>query len=441
MPQLGETVSEGKVSAWFKSPGDRVAAGENLFEIETDKVTMEVQSLSAGVLAEIRVNEGETAPVGAVVAVIGEEGAASSAAPPPIEAKATTAPPPPLRGRDGEGGSAPPQRHSEIFKLEPFAETRTPTDNYGKAVGPNGLKITPLARRLITQNSIDLSGLVESAKARGLWRIGKAEVEAVLGKGVGARHRSPLPVPPPQGGREGVAPGGRVPFNNIRRQTAERLQASWQTVPHVFQAVEVDFAAVDRIRQAKKADFQSRHGVALTYLPFIARAVAIAIADFPRVNARLEGDGLQLNADINLGIAVDLSHEGLVVPVLKDAAELTVAGLGKAIARLVEKARTRALGPDDFAGGTYTISNNGSFGTLFTAPIINPPQVAILSTDAVRKKPVVVESDAGDAIAVHPVGVVAQSFDHRAFDGAYSGAYLRRLKQVLETHDWARELG
>jgi pyruvate/2-oxoglutarate dehydrogenase complex dihydrolipoamide acyltransferase (E2) component len=204
--------------------------------------------------------------------------------------------------------------------------------------------------------------------------------------------------------------------------------------------VEVDFAAVDKVRRARKEAFRARQGVALTYLPFIARAICIAISDFPRVNARLEGEALLLAADINLGIAVDLSNAGLVVPVLKNADELTTTGLAKAIARLVERARTKALGPDDFAGATYTISNNGSFGTLFTAPIINPPQVAILSTDAVRKKPVVVESEAGDSIAIHPVGVVGQSFDHRAFDGAYSAAFLQRLKALLETHDWAVEL-
>jgi pyruvate/2-oxoglutarate dehydrogenase complex dihydrolipoamide acyltransferase (E2) component len=231
-----------------------------------------------------------------------------------------------------------------------------------------------------------------------------------------------------------------VPFNSIRRQTAERLTQSWQTVPHVLQAVEVDFSAVDRVRLAKKDAFKPRHGASLTYLPFIARATTIAIADFPRVNARLEGDGLVLSPTVNLGFAVDLAHEGLVVPVLKNAGDLTVAGLAGAIARLVERARSKALTPDDFSGGTYTISNNGSFGTLFTAPIVNPPQVAILSTDAVRKRPVAIESEAGDSIAIHPVGIVAQSFDHRAFDGAYSAAFLARLKQVLENHTWAAEL-
>jgi pyruvate dehydrogenase E2 component (dihydrolipoamide acetyltransferase) len=436
MPQLGETVSEGKVSAWFKAPGDTVAAGENLFEIETDKVTMEVQALSAGVLSEIRVGEGETVPVGAVVAVIGEAGGSAEA------------PPPPLRGRAGEGGEPQAPTQDGPFKLAPFAETNTPTENYGKARGPNGLKITPLARRLIAQSGIDLARLAQAAVAKGASRIAKADVLAAIADGGvgGAAPQemrapsvapSPLPGPPPQGGRESAVPE-RLPFNNVRRQTAERLTESWRSAPHVFQAVEVDFAAVDRVRRAKKAEFQSRHGVALTYLPFIARAVCVALAEFPRVNAQLDDGGLQLSADINLGIAVDLAHEGLVVPVVRNAEELTATGLAKAIARTVEKARAKALGPDDYAGGTYTISNNGSFGTLFTAPIINPPQVAILSTDAVVKKPVVVE---GDAIAVHPVGVVAQSFDHRAFDGAYSAAYLRRLKELLETHDWALELG
>jgi pyruvate/2-oxoglutarate dehydrogenase complex dihydrolipoamide acyltransferase (E2) component len=235
--------------------------------------------------------------------------------------------------------------------------------------------------------------------------------------------------------------GERLPFNNIRRQTAERLAQSWRTTPHVFQGVEVDFAAVDSVRQARKAEFKARSGVSLTYLPFITRALAIAIRDFPRVNARLEDDGLLLAPEINLGFAVDLAHEGLVVPVLRNADELTVAGLARAIGSLVERARGNALKADDFAGGTYTISNNGSFGTLFTAPIINPPQVAILSIDAVRKRPVVVETETGDAVAVHPVGILSQSFDHRAFDGAYSAAFLRRVKEVLETHDWNVELG
>lgn len=419
MPQLGETVSEGKVSAWFKAQGESVAAGENLFEIETDKVTMEVQALSDGVLSEIRVAIGEVAPVGAVVAVIGD-GSETSAAPQPAEPTS--------------------------FAIAPFAETNTPSRNFGKARAPNGVKVTPLARRLIAQNGIDLAGLADTARAKGLSRIGRAEVEQALAEGPATTAFADVTARSAPGPQEAAAAelrGGdsHIPFNTIRQQTGARLTESWQSVPHVFQAMEVDFAAIESVRQAHKATFRSRHGVALTYMPFIARAVCIAIAEFPRINAELEGDGLRLNPDINLGVAVDLSHEGLVVPVLRNTAELTATGLAKAMARLADKAREKALGPDDFAGGTYTISNNGSFGTVFTAPIINPPQVAILSTDAVRKRPVVVESEAGDAIAIHPVGMVGQSFDHRAFDGAYSAAYLQRLKEVLETHDWATELG
>ena len=325
-----------------------------------------------------------------------------------------------------------PRADGPSFKLAPFAETNTPTVTFGKATGPLGLKVTPLARRLIAQNGIDLATLADAARAKGAWRIGRAEVEAAIA-GQGGWRPSPLPGPPPQGGRE-------VAFNTIRRQTGERLAQAWQTVPHVFQAVEVDFSTVDRVRQAHKADFSARHGVALTYLPFVARAVCIAVAAFPRVNARLEGAGLTIPSEVNLGIAVDLSHNGLVVPVVRHADEMTAGGLARAIQRQVEKARSGKLTPDDLARGTYTISNNGAFGTLFTAPIVNAPQVAILSTDAVRKRPIVLEGPDGDSIAIRPVGVVAQSFDHRAFDGAYSAAFLQRVKQVLETREWEGEL-
>lgn len=458
MPQLGETVAEGKVATWFKQAGDPVAVGDNLFEIETDKVTMDVQALTSGVLAEIRVKGGETVPVGAVVAVIGETGAvAMTGAPDDAPGKVVPgASPSPLRGgvRGGVSPGSGGNGATALFKIAPFAETNTPIKNFGKATGPLGLKVTPLARRLIAQNGIDVAALAQELKSKGAWRIGRAEVEAALRQ---KAPRHPAPSLSPQGGGERAAAtsstlpiqsrapsldtaGKVVPFNNIRRQTGQRLQESWRTVPHVFQATEVDFFAVDNVRRGLKAEFQARYGVALTYLPFIARAVCIAIAEFPRVNARLEGDGLTIAPDINLGIAVDLAHNGLVVPVIRNADELNVAGLAKAIVRQVDKARSAKLAPDDFAGGTYTISNNGAFGTLFTAPIVNAPQVAILSTDAVRKKPVVIEAVDGDSIAIRPVGVVAQSFDHRAFDGAYSAAFLARLKHVLETRDWAGEL-
>jgi pyruvate dehydrogenase E2 component (dihydrolipoyllysine-residue acetyltransferase) len=427
MPQLGETVAEGKIGKWFKSVGDSVAAGENLFEIETDKVAMEVQATESGVLTEIRVGEGETVPVGAVVCVLGNKGDKVAAPPPPptrkpatpaAPAKAAAAPAPARTVAHSNGARRP---------LKPFDEVHTPTGHYGPAEAPLGLKVTPLARRLIRQQGLDLEAIARGVQQRGGWRIAARDVA-----------HAPAPSARPA---VALREGDRVEtLTRARAMTASRLAEAWRTAPHVFQGVEVDFSAVERARQAAKSGFAERHKVALTYLPFIARATCLAIAEFPRINASFDRDRLIVHGDVNLGIAIDLNHEGLIVPVVHHADEMTAGGLAKAIARLVEKARAGKLVPGDFEGGTYTISNNGSFGTLFTAPVINVPQVAILSTDAVRKRAIVVESTGGDAIAIRPVGVVGQSFDHRAFDGAYSASFLGKLKQIIETRDWASEL-
>jgi 2-oxoglutarate dehydrogenase E2 component (dihydrolipoamide succinyltransferase) len=213
------------------------------------------------------------------------------------------------------------------------------------------------------------------------------------------------------------------------------------TSAHVLQAVEADFSRVAAVRARHGAAWKSREGFSLTYLPFIARAVCAAIADFPHVNASIDGDALVVWRDVHLGIAVDLGPGGLVAPVIRNAATLPVVDLARAIDDLASRARSDALTADDLAGGTYTISNSGSFGTLITAPIINQPQVAILSTDGISKKPVVIESDSGDSIGIRPIGVLAQSFDHRAIDGAYSAAFLRRVKEIIETRDWDSAIG
>jgi pyruvate dehydrogenase E2 component (dihydrolipoamide acetyltransferase) len=212
------------------------------------------------------------------------------------------------------------------------------------------------------------------------------------------------------------------------------------TSAHTLQAVEVDFQSVERARTARGADWKDKEGFTLTYLPFVCAATCEALAEFPLVNASFGNDTLIVHRRINLGIAVDLGFEGLLVPVLRDANHKNLRGLAREIQALVQKARANALGPDELRGGTYTISNSGSFGTMITAPIINQPQVAILSLDGVHKKPTVIEGPDGDAIAVRPIGVLAQSFDHRAFDGAYSAAFLRRLKQALQTRNWVSEL-
>jgi 2-oxoglutarate dehydrogenase E2 component (dihydrolipoamide succinyltransferase) len=208
----------------------------------------------------------------------------------------------------------------------------------------------------------------------------------------------------------------------------------------VLQAVEVDFMRVDDARNAAGSAWKAREGFALTYLPFIASAVAAALAKFPLLNASLDGDDLVLHRQINIGVAVDLNFEGLVVPVLKDAPNKSLPQLAREINDLAQRARNNRLKPDEMTEGTYTLSNSGVFGTLITAPIINYPQVAILSTDGVRKKPVVIEGPQGDSIAIRPVGVLAQTFDHRAVDGAYSAAFLREVKTILETRDWVQAL-
>jgi pyruvate/2-oxoglutarate dehydrogenase complex dihydrolipoamide acyltransferase (E2) component len=418
MPQLGETVAEGKILEWFKSVGDEVEEGDNLFEVETDKVTLEVQSIVAGRLSEIRVAAGIVAKVGDVVAIVG--GAVASAAPKSIET--------PVIRRSVSGRS-------------PFEEVSTPIENFGPAVGPDGVRSTPLARRLIAQNGLDIAELAADAHRRGEHRIDEQAVRAALASRV-APSKAPVPAAA-TASAETTAPvqdGDVVTLNATRLRTAERLAENWRMIPHVFQAIEVDFTALDRVRQQRKDAFKKAQGFSLTYLPFIARATCLAIQAFPQINARYAGSALILSRDVNLGIAVDLSHNGLVVPVVRNAGDLTLVGLAKAMTCQIEKARTGKLNLDDLSGGTYSISNNGAFGTAFTAPIINAPQVAILSTDAIKLKPAIVSTPQGDFVAARMIGMIGQSFDHRAFDGAYSAAFLSGLKRILEERNWGDEL-
>jgi 2-oxoglutarate dehydrogenase E2 component (dihydrolipoamide succinyltransferase) len=298
-------------------------------------------------------------------------------------------------------------------------------------------KLSPVVRRLLGE------ARVSPERVRGSGRDGRITREDVLAylDQVGRPTRST----PPAAASVRVAPADSddwvVPLNKMRRTTAAHMVRSVATSPHTFQAIEVDFDNVERARRKHVDRWKAREGVALTYLPFVCAAVCEALAEFPYINASFADDELVVHRRVHLGIAVDLSYEGLLAPVLRDANRRDLRSLVLGLAALIARARANQLGPDELKGGTYTISNSGSFGTLITAPIINQPQVAILSTDAVRKKPVVVEGPGGDAIVVHPVGVLAQSFDHRAFDGAYSAAFLRCVKGSLEGRDWLSELG
>ena len=237
-----------------------------------------------------------------------------------------------------------------------------------------------------------------------------------------------------------AAAGERLPFNRIRRVTAEHMVRSKAMSPHVLQAVEVDFSQVNRARNAVRDAWRKQYGYSLTFLPFIAHAACAALKEFPNLNASVEDDALVIHSHVRLAIAVDLGADGLVAPVIAAADTLSVAELSHRVRDVSARARSGKLTPDEFAGGTYTISNSGTFGTLITAPIINQPQVAILSMDGIRKRPVVVEGPAGDALAIRPVGILAQSFDHRAVDGAYSAAFLARVRELLEQTDWSQQL-
>jgi pyruvate/2-oxoglutarate dehydrogenase complex dihydrolipoamide acyltransferase (E2) component len=408
MPQLGETVAEGKILTWFKAVGDDVKIGDRLFEVETDKVTVEVEATVAGRLTAIHTGNGATAKVGATVAIIGGETEV---------AKSISAP-------------------LAITPSSPFDEVRTPTTHYGSALGADGLRLTPLARRLLTQANADLAALSRFAASQNLRKIEEKDVRSFFAAAPGATAAT-AGVPT----QSKSVSGDVVTFNTIRLRTGQRLAENWRTIPHVFQAIDVDFTDVEIIRARHKERFKAETGVSLTYLPFIARACCIALQAFPHVNSRFDGNGLTLLKDINLGIAVDLNHNGLVVPVVHAMQDFTLQGAAKAIARQVDKARNGKLTAADLSGGTYSITNNGAFGTRFTMPIINAPQVAILSTDAIRKKPAVVTTELGEAIVPRLIGTVGQSFDHRAFDGAYAAAFLSKLKETLETKKWAGELG
>jgi 2-oxoglutarate dehydrogenase E2 component (dihydrolipoamide succinyltransferase) len=232
-----------------------------------------------------------------------------------------------------------------------------------------------------------------------------------------------------------------IPFDNIRRRTAEHVVRSKQTSAHVYTSVEVDYERVERVRRANQTAWKQEEGFSLTYLPFIARAFCDAVRDFPHVNASVDGDSLVVHHDVHLGIAVDLEYKGLIAPVIRDADGKRLRLIAREIRDLATRARTKQLGPDEIIGGTFTITNMGPFGTLMTLPIINQPQIAILATDGIAKRPVVVEGpDGDDAVAIHPVGVLALAWDHRAFDGAYAASFLHAVREILETRDWDAEL-
>ncbi len=399
MPQMGETVTEGTVTSWCKAPGDAIVEDEPLLEISTDKVDADVPAPADGVLEEVLVAEGETVAIGVAIARIRTAGAAPASAPPSEDAAAEE--------------EADEEVEAEVAASAPAAQ------RVGPGADGAGSFRSPVVRRLAAEHDLDLSGLTGTGAGG---RVTRDDVLAAVASGDG----------------EDAAAGPADPdiehvvFTPLRRTIAERMTASLATAAHTLVVADVDYQAVAGPREAG----------GFTWLPFIARAVIDALADFPLVNARVVGDGLDVHTSVHLGIAVDLDFQGLVVPVVRGADRLRLPALAEAIAERSAAARARSIGPDDMAGGTFTLTNAGRYGTLLTGPIINQPQVAILSTDGVKVRPVAVElPDGGYGLAFHPVGNLALSFDHRAMDGAYASAFLARVRELLETRDWWAETG
>jgi pyruvate dehydrogenase E2 component (dihydrolipoamide acetyltransferase) len=467
MPQLGETVTEGTVTRWMKGVGDSVERDEPLFEVSTDKVDSEVPSPASGTLTEILVPEGETVEVGVKLAVIGDGSTGDApAAAPIVEAAAAPAPAPaPPAAPETAAAAPPPQARAPAPAPPPVATdpgTSPATEPSGAPLGErgdgaDGAITSPMVRRLLSDNEIDRSEVTGTGPGGRITRDDVLrEVDARRSATAAAPAPRPpapstAPPPPPAAGSSPVrgpasptlprAGDQLVPFSNVRRRTAEHMVRSKATSPHAFIAKEVDFEAVERVRSSWGERFRSEEGFSLTYLPFVARASVEALRDFPLLNASVVDDALLVHADVNLGIAVDLAHEGLIVPVVHRAEELTLRGIARRIRELADRARTRKLTTDDISGGTFSITNDGPFGTYFTVPIINQPQVAILATDGIARRPVVVTlPDGSESIAIHSTGVVGLSWDHRAVDGAYVSLFLARVAELIGSRDWAAEL-
>ena len=487
MPQLGETVTEGTILSWAKQAGESIAEDEVLVEISTDKVDTEMPSPAAGVISEILVQAGETVAVGTAIAIIGESSETVIPEEPSIEPMGTPAMGPtgiPAMGPTGTPGDAAPV-------AAPPAPTPTPVvsgDSSRRAI------LSPVVRRLAAEHDVDLD-LVPGSGDGG--RITRRDVEryaatppaavdvptavpAVDVADVPAAPPTPEPavelaaeeptpaptveeVPPAAPAAAGAAPVAkdRVPASptkvtittgsgdevveipRLRRTIADHMVHAKRTAAHVWTSTEVDYEQVEHVRAAHRDRFRAEEGFSLTYLPFIARAMMDALSAFPVVNSSLdlEAGTVTYHHGVNLGVAVDLNTQGLLVATVRGADGLTLKGLARSIRQIADKARDGDLEPDDISGSTFTITNPGPFGSYLSAPIINLPNVAILSTDTIRKRPTVVTlPDGTDTIAVRHIGYLGLTWDHRAFDGSVATQFLNRIQTNLETWDWDQEL-
>ncbi|CDM66810.1 2-oxoglutarate dehydrogenase, E2 component, dihydrolipoamide succinyltransferase [Pyrinomonas methylaliphatogenes] len=461
MPQMGESIAEGTITRWLKKVGERVERDEPLFEITTDKVDAEIPAPTAGTLVEIRFKEGDTVPVGTVVAVIGGEGAGVSAPQETQKPEAAaegvttqsartetaTAPAPPAP-QPQPNGSATAAQQPPAVESGPVTRASQTVEELRRT------RSSPLVRKIAREHGIDLAQ-IEGTGMSG--RVTKNDILSFIESGGAAAQKAapeqqPTPTAPqpeaPSAQPVAQAPsiiepvhapvvqpaeGDRVEQMSVmRKKIAEHMILSKRISAHVTTVYEIDMTRVARLREQHKQSFLERHGTKLTFMPFIFQAVISAIRRYPIFNAQVSGDQIIYKRDINLGMAVALDW-GLIVPVIKRADELSIAGLAKAANDLAERARAKQLKPDEVQGGTFTITNPGVFGGLFGTPIINQPQVAILGVGVIEKRPKVMTNEEGDDyIAIRTMSYFALSFDHRIIDGADAERFLGHIKQVLE---------
>ena len=426
MPQLGETIIEGTILKWLKQEGDPVEADEPLFEISTDKVDTEVPSPVTGVVTKILVAEGETVAVGTLLAEIDSEdaGAARAAARADHPAAAASDPSDAIGAPASGSASAP-------TPAAPAAPVPVPAASLPDR-GPRSQILSPLVRKLAMEHGIDLASVSGSGSGG---RITKKDVmAAVTGSdagGAAAPRLRAVPAPGTAGMAEEV-----VPMSHIRKAIASHMVGSLQMTARAWNMVEVNMEAVVRLRERNKEAFAASEGFNLTYTPFVTRAVTDALLAFPMVNAELRGEELIVRHSVNMGIAVSY-EDGLIVPVVKGADTMNLVGIARAVNDLATRARAKKLLPDEVQGATFSITNPGPFGSIMSVPIINTPNAAILAFDAIEKRPVVID----DAIAIRHMAYISMSWDHRVIDGALASQFLGRVKQNLETWDFAEDLG
>jgi pyruvate dehydrogenase E2 component (dihydrolipoamide acetyltransferase) len=463
MPQMGESIFEGTITKWLKKPGDKIERDEPLFEISTDKVDAEIPSPSAGVLKEIKVNEGQTVPIQTVVAVIDADGAsagtsaaASAPAPAPAKAEAPAQASAPPKSETPKPSPSPAPTASRATAPSPAASSPAISQR------PSGEKIrsSPLVRRIARENNVDLAQ-IPGTGAGG--RISKHDIRAAIAGGsasgtasrsasgtsaAGAAPARAASAPPPAAGGaaasavfETAVPREKMyfghyevqPMSVMRQRIAEHMVLSKRVSPHVYSVDEVNVSGIAALRSKMKDKFEQSSGTKLTFMPFFVRAAVEGLRAFPTVNSSVDGTNIVLHKECNIGIAVALDW-GLIVPVIKNAEEKNFLGIARALNDLAERARTKKLKPEEVAESTFSITNPGVFGGLFGLPVINQPNVAILGLGTIEKRPVVVD----DAIAIRSMVYLTLSYDHRVVDGAVAHQFMGKVKHTLE--NWTESI-